>query len=738
MTAALAQTADFAFCQAPPHSPNGQSAASAQEHTALLSDDSSTWQSAASLGAKRPLSPQQLLSMTVLLAGIQFVWTVELGYGTPYLLSLGLSKPLMTLVWMAGPLSGLLIQPVVGSLSDRCFSKLGRRRPFIAGGAAFVVASVIAIAYAKEMSQFLARLKGLSGSTEPGSDYHLFVTRTSIVVAVIGFYVLDFSINTSQACARALALDIPPLHQQDLANAYAGRMLNLGSVSGYMVGFMDLRALLPWKTDSQMQALCLVATVVFVATITWTCVSVREVPLVAKEEEDSERLEEEDQPGSALQRPRQRGGLMREWSAMFTSIAQGIVRLPTPVQRICNVQFFAWVAWFPFLFFATTWVTEVMARTAVDARDPDFVERATRAGSFALFLYSIASLAFSMVLPLLVKDEALPSSSPAKVSLRMMWRLSLVAMCATLLLTRFVADVRGATALIVAMAFPWSLAMWAPFALVGEYVSIAADGADDSRQEAADDVGAAADDVEEAEEGEDGMAGSGARAGAQMIPAASYGACDDNDNDSDSEMLLGRSVCGSQLADELVVGSQSTATPLWRRQHGLAEVHRSGAVVRGDSIASTVGGDDLQLPPNSKTHCPNKRPSRIGEEGGGQLAGQPEAAQRQMRRAEKLESGAILGIHNMYVVLPQFVINAVSSLVFAWLGGSSDAGKGALRSVEFMAMDAAYSVLGGPAAGEAVGTVLRIGGASALVAAALTLLLFDRRRVREYVCSQQL
>ncbi|KAJ1780818.1 hypothetical protein LPJ59_007182, partial [Coemansia sp. RSA 2399] len=54
-------------------------------------------------------------------------------------------------------------------------------------------------------------------------------------------------------------------------------------------------------------------------------------------------------------------------------------------------------------------------------------------------------------------------------------------------------------------------------------------------------------------------------------------------------------------------------------------------------------------------------------------------------------------------------------------------------------MDAAYSVLGGggsPAAGEAVGTVLRIGGASALVAAALTLFLFDRRRVREYVASQ--
>ncbi|KAJ2609441.1 hypothetical protein EV177_004462, partial [Coemansia sp. RSA 1804] len=490
------------------------------EDTALLSDASSAQyadsanssrQIAAGSGSKKALSPMQLLSMTVLLAGIQFVWTVELGYGTPYLLSLGLSKPLMTLVWMAGPLSGkstlffvrsirLVIQPIVGALSDRCYSKLGRRRPFIIGGAAFVVASVITIAYAKEMAEGVARIAGMSANPRPGSDYQLFVTRGSIVFAVIGFYVLDFSINTSQACARALALDIPPLHQQDLANAYAGRMLNLGSVSGYMVGFMDLRTLFPWQTDSQMQALCLIATFVFVVTITWTCVSVREKPLLSDNEcaiaEEEEEEESVDQAGGSSSSSRRAvvmaaavsssdAGVVGEWKRMFTSIAQGIVRLPTPVQRVCNVQFFAWVAWFPFLFFATTWVTEVMARSG-DTSDPDFAERATRAGSFALFLYSIASLGFSMVLPVFVGDEGEQQQeedsgvwgigaliASLRVSLRTMWRLSLLAMCGILLLTYFVSDVRGATVLIVLMAFPWSLAMWAPFALVGEYVSIA-------------------------------------------------------------------------------------------------------------------------------------------------------------------------------------------------------------------------------------------------------------------------
>ncbi|KAJ2088116.1 hypothetical protein IW138_004455 [Coemansia sp. RSA 986] len=746
------------------HKPTKQPpAAMAVEHTSLLHDDSSTYDTASTRsqqpsGGKRPLSPLQLLSMTVLLAGIQFVWTVELGYGTPYLLSLGLSKPLMTLVWMAGPLSGLLIQPVVGSLSDRCFSKLGRRRPFIIGGAAFVVVSVITIAYAKELAQFLAQLSGISSSTEPGSDYQLFVTRTSIVFAVIGFYVLDFSINTSQACARALALDIPPLHQQDLANAYAGRMLNLGSVSGYMVGFMDLRALLPWQTDSQMQALCLIATFVFVVTITWTCISVREVPLLSTVDADH-RLEEEEEENQ-----RERGqlaenkSLANEWSTMFTSIAQGIAKLPTPVQRVCNVQFFAWVAWFPFLFFATTWVTEVMARTG-DSNDPEFVERATRAGSFALFLYSIASLGFSMVLPLFVKDDG--DTSLLKVSLRSMWRLSLTAMCVILLLTYFVVDVRGATALIIAMAFPWSLAMWAPFALVGEYVSIATGSQEDS-------AGPAAAAAAVNEEGSDPGVSANPKAVAQMVPGnGKYGATSCYD-DSDSEILLGQSMCDDQFmdTDEFIVGSQSTArwaapppsspgnsTPpsLWRRQNELsghvAAVQRKGFAARGDSIASTIRGDEIPSPPNSKFF---KTPLRIGDDGHmGPPAKQPEALSEQQQQLllpppppppqrEKLESGAILGIHNMYVVLPQFVINAVSSLVFAWLGGSTnDAGSKALRSVEFMAMDTAFSAMsgGGTIGREAVGAVLRIGGVSALVAAALTLFLFDRQRVREYIAS---
>ncbi|KAI7822103.1 major facilitator superfamily domain-containing protein [Kickxella alabastrina] len=487
-------------------------------------------------GAKR-LSTWQLLAATLLLCGIQFVWTVELGYGTPYLLSLGLSKPLMTLVWMAGPLSGLIIQPIVGQLSDRSQSSWGRRRPFILGGSVFVILSVLCISYARELGHL--------------ADVWLGWGDRSVLFAVGGFYVLDFSINAAQACGRALALDVAPLEQQGEVNAWAGRMLNLGGVAGYLVGFTDLAR---WGVGTQMQALCLVALAVFTVTTAVSCIGVQE--------------KQADGASAAVE---------SDWGSLARGIWRGVRQLPRPVQMVCNVQFFAWMAWFPFLFFATTWVVEVIAREeqVEDARDPAFLERATRAGSFAMFLYSVASLGLSLLLPLLVGERC---------GLRWWWRASLVAMAAVLGPGTWMAgSVGGATAVIVLMAFPWALAMWAPFAMVGEYVSIAAA----SRE------------------------------------------------------------------------SQSDGVSL-------------------------------------------------------------------------LEGGAILGIHNMYVVLPQFVINGVSSLVFMLIGRQSG---NDLRSVEFLALQAVAAATG---AVDGVGVVLRIGAGSALIAAFLTVFLYDQRQMQGFVVEQRL
>ena len=84
------------------------------------------------LNGKRKLTTWDLVTLSISMAGAQVAWTVELGYvtsstpiyysftassyGTPFLLKLGLSEQLTSLVWLAGPISGLVAQPIIGPL----------------------------------------------------------------------------------------------------------------------------------------------------------------------------------------------------------------------------------------------------------------------------------------------------------------------------------------------------------------------------------------------------------------------------------------------------------------------------------------------------------------------------------------------------------------------------------------------------------------------------------------------
>lgn len=130
-----------------------------------------------------------LILLTMSIGGLQIAWAVELSNGSPYLLSLGLSKSLMALVWIAGPLSGSLVQPYVGILSDNCRMKFGKRRPFMLAGALATILSFLALAWTREMVTGFLGWFGVPANSEG-------VKTSIIIVAVLFVYVLDFSINT--------------------------------------------------------------------------------------------------------------------------------------------------------------------------------------------------------------------------------------------------------------------------------------------------------------------------------------------------------------------------------------------------------------------------------------------------------------------------------------------------------------------------------------------------------------
>ena len=94
------------------------------------------WSGTQSVKGSTELVRMALLSASMV--GVQLVWGLEMAYAMPYLLDLGLSKSSTTFVWVAGPLSGLIVAPIVGAVADRSKSKWGRRRPFMLIGCAVV------------------------------------------------------------------------------------------------------------------------------------------------------------------------------------------------------------------------------------------------------------------------------------------------------------------------------------------------------------------------------------------------------------------------------------------------------------------------------------------------------------------------------------------------------------------------------------------------------------------------
>lgn len=98
---------------------------------------------------------------------------------------------------------------------------------------------------------------------------------------------MDFTLNAAQAICRALILDVPPLWQQDDANAWSARMSNSAMVIGYFVGFVDLVKYLPWLGDSQVKVFCIVSIVVFLITLAITCIATKEKVNEKKEDLDN-------------------------------------------------------------------------------------------------------------------------------------------------------------------------------------------------------------------------------------------------------------------------------------------------------------------------------------------------------------------------------------------------------------------------------------------------------------------
>ncbi|KAL6887920.1 major facilitator superfamily domain-containing protein [Trichoderma evansii] len=402
----------------------------------------------------------RMVLLTFCTIGITFTWGIEMTYCTPYLLNLGLTKSNTSLVWVAGPLSGLIVQPIVGVVADESTSSWGRRRPLMMVGAVIVSACLLVLGFTREI---VAAVVG-----DDGSDA---TRRFTVVLAVVSIYAVDFAINMIMSCARSLIVDTLPIEKQQAGAAWGSRMNAIGHMIGYGAGSIDLVRLFgPGLGDSQFKQLTVIAAMAILGTTSVTCWAV------------TERVLQLTSPSALTTKKLPDEGPLK----VFHQIRSTLLTLPPRVQAICWAQFWSWIGWFPFLFYSTTWVGETYFRYDMPPGSrktgTDVLGEIGRIGSAALMIYSTVSFIGAFFLPMIVRspaDETYTHRPPRamagllerldrmKPDLLTAWIGGHLMFAAAMFMAPMAKSFMSATILMCVCGIPWAIAMWAPTAFLG-------------------------------------------------------------------------------------------------------------------------------------------------------------------------------------------------------------------------------------------------------------------------------
>ncbi|KAJ0116296.1 sucrose transporter [Diaporthe amygdali] len=385
--------------------------------------------------------------------------------GSPYLMSLGFSKPLIPFVWLAGPLAGVVGQPYFGLCSDQCRIRWGRRKAFIAGGAIVIVFSLPALAWSAEIIHTIAWI------VSERQDHYVLQTMIKTTAAIL-IWVLNFAIQPLQCGLRALIVEACPPEQMDTANAWASRMISIGSLLGYGSGFVDLSQLMHiGGGHTQFKTLAVLAACGLAATVSVCCCAIRE------------RDPNEDGPPSKE---------LKSMVGKVKHIYGSIFKIPPQVAMVCKVQLCSWIGWFSFMYYITTYIGEIYLRD-IHPVDLAAQKRANQHGSLALLMFAFAQLISSIIAPsLITKPEQDLHSIPDTFSTRRtalprflarqlstswsslcgLWVLSHAIFAACMFSTIFVSkSIVAATTLVAFVGISAALSQIVPFTLISLILS---------------------------------------------------------------------------------------------------------------------------------------------------------------------------------------------------------------------------------------------------------------------------
>ncbi|KAL5665707.1 hypothetical protein ACJX0J_025815, partial [Zea mays] len=309
--------------------------------------------------------------------------------------TLGISHSYVSLTWICGPIAGFVVQPIVGYYSDRCTSKMGRRRPFILAGCIIICLSVLVIGFSADIGRRLGDTKEHC-STFTGSRW------SAAAVYIVGFWFLDFANNTVQGPARAMMADLAAgQHGPNVGQAIFSLWMALGSVLGYLSGAnAKWHDWLPWLKTAACCDACANLKGAFLTAVVLIIISMSVTLWLAGEE----RLDKESVDTS--------GGACSAFMDLFKSLKN----LPPAMFSVLAVTAVTWLSWFPFFQYNTDWMGREIfhGEPQGSGSKADLYEAGVREGAIGLLFCSVALGVTSFFIPRLCR----------KLTSRVVWSVS--------------------------------------------------------------------------------------------------------------------------------------------------------------------------------------------------------------------------------------------------------------------------------------------------------------------------
>lgn len=425
---------------------------------------------------KPPLSFWQIWNMCFGFLGIQFGFALQNANVSRIFQTLGASMDDIPVLWIAAPLTGLLVQPIVGYLSDRTWTRLGRRRPYFLIGAVLASAALFA-----------------------------FPNVPALWIAAGMLWVLDASINISMEPFRAFVGDQLAPRQRPTGYAMQSFFIGIGSVVASMLPFLlekwgVANTAGPGQVPDTVRYAFYAGGVVLLAAIGWTVLRTREyspqqlrgfsdfVPHGAGARAD------------AAAAPLRRSGQGIAWLAagavlalvvlqlaldkqlyilagllaaygvallaagrmrpasMFATIVRDVHDMPANMRRLALVQFFSWFALFSMWIYATAAVTSVHYGTT-DTTSAAYNAGANWVGVLFAAYNGFAALA-AVVIPYMVRAWGLRASHLVNLVLGGLGLGSML----------LVRDPQWLLLSMVGIGFAWASILSLPYALLSDSV----------------------------------------------------------------------------------------------------------------------------------------------------------------------------------------------------------------------------------------------------------------------------